>query len=470
MNFFRTMIKNTIARSVSEIFSRLGSAVFWVLVARSLGASGLGTLAFVLSLFALFSNLSFLGMDAVLIRDVAQKKSKAPCYFGHMLVFGLVSGIVFMILMIGIAFLLGTAGKNLMSVVIMAGALLPASIFQWSRAILFAYEKVKYIAVARAAENLFKVSVGLWVLMQGYGIFTVVCVVALSKLVGALVAIGFAVNKGAAPDFHLNVALIKYFSKLVPQFSLISVFNSLFWSMTVILLTTFQGEAQAGIFSAAYKIVDVCLSFAFAYGQALFPVASRISVSDPGTFRLLCHKSIKYTTLLTIAISIGTLLVADKIIFLLYGLELASAVPVLRILIWILVPFAIVPVLAYALVSSHLQRHDLFANISASIVLFAANIILVPRFNAIGAAFALLIGCTVFMLIEFFWVSKKLFKIKISLKHFKLFIAVFFMSLSIFIFRNLNILLTIGIGVVTYAIFLKMTNTITIYELRLLRK
>ncbi len=467
---FRTMIKNTIARSVSEVFSRLGSAVFWVLVARSLGATGLGTLAFGLSLFALFSNLSYLGMDAVLIRDVARKKSNAPRYFGHMLLMGLASSVVFMTVMVVAAVFLGTPKVSLHTVMIMALAMAPASVFQWSRAVLFAFEKVKYVTVARALENLVKVCIGLFVLMMGYGIYAVVFVVVASKITGAVVAFRFAVRKGAAPRFKFDRALVTYFSGLVPQFSLISVFNSFFWSMTVIMLTKFQGEAQAGIFSAAYKIVDVCLSFAFAYGQAFFPVVSRMSATGSDTLRFLCRKSIKYTTLLTLAIAAGTLIVADKIIFILYGAEMSAAIPVLRILVWILVPFAIVPMLAYALVSHNLQSRDLYANITASVVLFAVNIILLPRFGAIGAAVSLFIGCSVFMLIEFFWVSKRLFKISVSLKDFKSLIALIFMSVSVFLFRDVNLFLAVAAGVLTFMIFLKMTNIITLHELRLLKK
>jgi O-antigen/teichoic acid export membrane protein len=405
------MFVNTIARSLSEIITRLGSAVFWVLVARNLGTTGLGSLAFALSLFALFGNLSNLGLDAVIIRDVAQKQHQSGRYFGHSLILGIFSSMLFAVIMMVSAKLIHPSAQSVSSTYILALTLIPSSVFYWSRTILFAVEKMRYVAVARTVESIFKVGAGAVVIAMDRGIVGIAIVVSLSKVLSALICYLYAVKKAVIPEWTLKKEFFQYLLQNIPSFSLIAIFNSLFWSLSVIMLTKLQGEAAAGIFSAAFKLVDVILAMALAYGQALFPVAARMSRTDPVFLKQLCQKSIKYISILTTLIAVTTFLLADKIILVLYGAEMAAAVPVLQTIIWILVPFAIVPVLAYALTSHILHRYDLQANFYSCITIALLNVILIPRYDAMGAGVALLISCVVFMFIELYWVEKTLFRV-----------------------------------------------------------
>ena len=115
---------------------------------------------------------------------------------------------------------------------VMAVALIPASGFYWSRAILSAAERMSYIAIARTAENLFKVGAGVFVIFSGFGLRYVIVVVALSKIVSFLICFGYAFVKVARPDYRLKMDLAKYLLKQIPSFSMIAVFNALFWSVT----------------------------------------------------------------------------------------------------------------------------------------------------------------------------------------------------------------------------------------------
>jgi O-antigen/teichoic acid export membrane protein len=468
MSIVRSIITNTAARFTAELVSRLGAAAFWIVVARHLGASGLGSLAFALSLFSLFETISTLGLGAVITRDVARDHTTAARYFGHGMLLGLASSLVCGALMIGIAGLLRPSKDTFLAVTIMALSILPASGFYWSRAILWSAEKMSYIAIARVAENVFKVTAGLLALIFGMGLPEIAAILAASKVVSFAVCYAYARIKVTPPDWRIHLETIKYLLRQTPSFSLIAVFNSLFWSISVILLTKLAGETEAGIFSAAYKLVDIWLSFAFAYGQALFPIASRTSAENPQLFERLCKKSMKYVSLLTLAVAVGTNLLAHKLIPLFYGNEMIEAVPILRLLIWILVPFAIVPILAYSLMSHSLQRFDLAANVVATTAVTAASFALIPSLGAQGAAAALLVGCTTFFLIEFYSVEKTLFQIKLSWKNINPLIGIILMSLAVLVLRDKNILLAALVGGMIYIFFLWQTKTISKSEIRLM--
>ena len=106
MTIFRSMVTNTAARSVTELINRAGSAIFWIVLARYLGASGLGSFAFGLSMFNLFTVISTLGLNSVVVRDVARNHDNAGKYFGHTLLLGSVAASVMAVAMIFVSALL----------------------------------------------------------------------------------------------------------------------------------------------------------------------------------------------------------------------------------------------------------------------------------------------------------------------------------------------------------------------------
>ena len=306
---------------------------------------------------------------------------------------------------------------------------------------------------------------GLSVLWLGYGIKEVALVILTSKIVSFVICFVYA-KKLAQPTWHFNKTILVHLLRQAPTFSLISIFNGLFWSISVILLTKFKGETEAGYFSAAFKLVDMCISFAMAYGQALFPIASRYAKKDPKLVSMVCKKSIKFISILTGAIAAGTFILAPHIIPLLYGTEMNGAIPVLRVLIWIVILFSAVPVLAYTLVSHELQLKDLMANVYAAVTVIILNLSLVPHFGVLGAAAALLIGSFTFLVTEFYFVQKLLFQFHIKWHNLKVVIGIGLMSIIVFLLKDQNIITCSLIGGLTYLIFLWYSKTITYSDIQ----
>ena len=470
MSIFRSLITNTASRSVAELLNRFGSAIFWMLIARMLGLSALGSISFALYLFALFETISVLGLPAVVIRDLSRSRENAATYFGNLLLMGLSSSICLGMVMVAIAYWLKPNADTLFAVKMMALALIPATAFTWSRAMLTAAEKMSYIAVSRAAENIFKVVVGVTLLCNGGGIRSLLVVVALSKVVSFVVCYVYAIRKVVAPSWKFDRKLFKSFLHQAPAFFSIAVFNSLFWSLSVIMITKMRGETDAGLFSAAFKIVDLCLAFTAAFGYALYPVISRISRKDHSLFQSLCIRSIKYVLILTLAISAGVTVLSSQIVMLLYGADSMAAAPVLSAMIWLIMPFSVAYILAYSLLSYEKQKLDLISNIVATFTLFFGNLLLLPGYGVWGATFAILLGCFIFVALQYFWVARELFKIRITGRILRPVLSVVSMVVVVFWLRDKNVFLSVAAGSVVFLINLWLTKTITLYDLAFLKR
>ncbi len=472
MTILHSLISNTLWRSVAELMSRLTSAAFWILVARYLGPTALGSIAFAVSLFSFFELLSSLGLGSVLTRDVAKKPQAAASYYGHALLIGSASAFGFTALMLLAIWFLQPNTTTAINACIMAIALPLAGIIYFSRSMLIAVEKIIYATYATFIENVFQLAVGWLLLMHGLGAIYVVWLLVVAKAIACVLMVYFTMRKVAAPSWRIGRSSLRYWFAQVPSFLLIAVLNGLFWSMTIIMLTKFSGEHEAGYFSAAFKLVSFFLLFAWAYGQALFPVAAKLTdtTANAELFTKILRKSLKYLFICSLAVAAMLSLLSRQIVLLLYGAEMLPSAFALRWLAWVLVPYAAIPVLAYTLISNHLQRRDLIANFAATVTLFISIGLLVPQWGAMGAAIAMLIGSIIFFLCEYVSVHKLLFPLQLHWHDLWPLTAAGMMSVWLFYTRENHVLMGVVLGTLTYFLILYLSNSINKNEIGLLKR
>ena len=353
---------------------------------------------------------------------------------------------------------------------LMTLCLIPMGVFYWCRAVLTGHEKMEYMAYARFLENVVKVSGGLTLLILGYGVFHLIILIILSKTIGAMAMLFFARKHTIITKLRWELSTLKSMIRHIPVFFVTTIFNSMFWATPIIILSKIGGVDACGIYSAAYKLVDILVCVSAAFGQAVFPVISRISTQSMELFRTVCMKSMKLVTIITIAIAAGGTLLADKIIPLIYGADMHAAIPVLQILIWSIVPFGIVPTLAYALVSRNLQKFDMVSNICAFISILSFTIIFTTMYGVTGTAIATLTATVVFSVVQVYYIHKYLFPISILLPFGKPLFAAAIMSLLLFIFRDNNIFALVMCGAAVYLGIILATGTVSTSDRRLYRQ
>jgi O-antigen/teichoic acid export membrane protein len=460
----KSLFKNTAARTVAEIITRLGSAIFWVMVVRYIGLDGLGSLVYGTSLFTLFSILSTFGLSLAIVRKVSMNLKCARQYFGHTLMLGASSSLLMGLMMWLSTFIMKVDADTRFVVYMFIIALPFASGFYWSRVILWSFEKLVKVTIARIFENAIRVGVGLLLLIKGADVRTLAVLIMSSKIISFLICYYFARSTVGTPDWRPNMNIFKNLFAQIPTFSLLTLFHNLFWSATVIILTNMQGETRAGIFGAAFKLVDLCIAIIIAYGQAFFPVISKITQKKSDYAHYILKKSLKYSFLLTLAVTFGVYLLAGNIIEIIYGNELLAATNVLEILIWLILPFSAIPVLSSTLLSSNLERYDLLANIFASTTVVFANILLIPKLGPNGSALSMVLGGVVFFMTEFFAVYRKIIPIKVSFQVIKPLVAVLLMSLVVFLIRDNGIFICVLSGAIVYLVFLWKTNVFSDFQ------
>jgi O-antigen/teichoic acid export membrane protein len=260
----------------------------------------------------------------------------------------------------------------------------------YAEAILLAFEHAEDFVLVYLGENVLRAIVSCVLVLSGYGIVALTIVVLGVRCIAAVAMLVALERRGARVLARPDAAICKHLVRQMPVVSAIPVVTAVYWRSDVLLLSWFAGMTEVGYYSAATRLLDIMRSVPQGYGRAVYPILARLHGDRPAEFRSVARQSVRGVTVLMTA---GALLLwglSDRLVALMYGPGFAVAGRALGILAWSGVPFALTIVLAHVLFAGHRQAADLGTNVLATVASVLANLIVIPRWGCIGAAWTAL--------------------------------------------------------------------------------
>ena len=193
-------------------------------------------------------------------------------------------------------------------------------------------------------------------------------------------------------------------------FAMIMILVTMYWNIDVVFLNKMQGNEAAGIYAGAKRFVLFIITLIQSFFTAFFPVISGLYESRAESFQFACKKSLQYLLVATVPLTVIMTLMADKIFYVTFGEGFEHSVDVLRILVWIIIPYSISQVFAYALLASNNQKIDLRVNTIALICNSILSIILIYQYTYIGAAIASLLSILIYVSLQIPFVFKNVIR------------------------------------------------------------
>jgi len=406
----KRIAKNTLAPMLARIISPLLSLYLIVTIARHMGAEGLGAYSFVYNFLLVFQIVSALGLTNLIAREIARNTSQAGKYFSNVIAIGVLLGFGFQSLMLVAAGVLGLEGDVRSAVLVVSFSLYASSIIGCLEGILTGLEKIRLIAASQIIENVFRVTVSLLFVFQGYGLVPLVLVILASRVLA--LAVTSLLTFRQLPDFRVDLDL-RFAGELIKKgrtFALIMISVTLYWKLDIVMLQQLRGEADVGIYSAAYRIFMLMKILPQSFVTSVFPVISNFFESSTASFEQTCRREVRYIAIFSLPLAFGVSLLAPQIIQFLYTESFADSIMVLRLLAWTLVPYGISVVFAYSLVASNHQNIDLRVNVLSLICNFVLNLILIPKLAFVGAAIATLASSMIYLAFQYPFVVRHLFR------------------------------------------------------------
>ena len=217
----------------------------------------------------------------------------------------------------------------------------------------------------------------------------------------------------------------------------IEVYNALDKTM----LGFICNDWEVGIYSAAVKVNKIVLSLVVAACAVLLPRLSYYSEkNEVEKFNSLTYKGLNILLLVSIPSCIGLCLVSYHIIMLLSGEHYIAAVPVMRVMNPIILVIGMSNFIGMQLfMPLRKEKYTLYSVLCGAVVNFSLNLILIPRFQAFGAAVSTLCAETIVTIVQLF-LARDIVDLR---KMFRLFViylvnATVMGMIVFFVVRNIN--------------------------------
>jgi O-antigen/teichoic acid export membrane protein len=470
MTIIKTIAKNTGVLLFAHVIISILSLIFAIYIARYLGDVSFGKYSFAFSFAGLFIVLSDLGLSIITTREVARDKSHAEKYLGNIAILKFILSILVIFLVFIIINLMNYPHDTTLIVYIAVIAIIFESFITFFASIYRAFEKMEYEAFVLTLEKSLVVGLGVSVLVLGYGLIEVVYTHLFASIIGVSLAFLFLIRRFAKPKLEIDFDLWKHAIKEAIPFGFAGILITIYLQIDITMLSMMKGDAVVGWYSAASRLVYGFGFIPVAFMGAIFPVMSNFFKSSINSIKFSYEKSFKYLLCIILPVAVGVTILADKIVFIIYGKEFVNSIIALQILIWVMTFLFFTQLFATVLGAINKQICITKIAVATVIANVALNLLLIPEFSYIGAAFASIISGAVDFELHFYFVSKHLSRLPIQKMIAKPIVCSLVMGVFIFYLKELNLIILIIISTTIYIGLLYLLRVFSQEDIILFKK
>ncbi len=461
MNTIRRLAKNSIASLLVQACVPAVTFVLVLVIARRLGTDSLGEYSAALSMYYIFQAVSTFGLTLLITRDVAQDKSIANKY--------MVNGsyiAVFLSAVASVAMCVSVNWVSSVPTVRYSAYILSSSLVFYSLSVAFqsvcrAYERLEYVAICQLAASVLKVGLGVPLLLKGHGILAIMFVILGSTILNAVMSLYFSLRLVPGPLGKFDPQFCKKALMAVPDFGFIIILSTVRFNIDVIMLTRLLGVEDVGYYSAGLKLANIFKLGISCYIMALQPIVFRVFASSAEKFESACRESTRYLVIGVLPIVVGGALISQPLIGLVFGEEYLPSSSAFSILLWTLPFYSLNQIFANALMAGNHQRNNLQANLIGVIAGIILNLVLILQLGYIGAAISTVLTTVIVAASQYWFVSKKLFRIRFFKLLWKPVVSVCMMAGIMMLTKDFNMFVVFSVAVVAYPVCLIILREFT---------
>lgn len=449
--------KNTSYFTLGLILQKIISFAYFTLLARALGPEDLGKYYFAISFTTIFAIFIDLGLANVLIREVAKTQDRAEEILGNVMAIKIPLAILSLLAVVLAINVLGypelTRDLVYLSAISMVLDSFALTFFSVSRG----FHNLLYESLASVWFQIIVLVFGLSVLYSGFGLRWQMVALSLASVFNFSYSAFILLRRWKIkiqPVFNKEM-IVKIATIAIP-FAVFGIFQRLYMYLDSVFLSLLAGDKQVGLYQVAFKIVFALQFLPAAFIASLYPAMSAYWASNREQLVIAFERAMNYLIIISLPIAIGTIVLADKIV-LIFKSGYGDAVLLLQIAI-ASIPFLFLNFPIGSLLNAcDRQKANTWNMGIVTAVSVIMNLILIPKWQAVGASFTVLITNILMFVLGMIIVPRIIeYKIKKNLLVLlKSFTAGLVMSFFIWYLKTtVNIFAVVTIGGVVYFVLL----------------
>lgn len=441
---------------------------------RYLGSEKYGILSFAIAFASITLFLADIGIASVLIRDVARDKTRTQKYLSNTVFLKIILAVVTLVSTAAIGFALNYPSSTMQIVLVISTSLIIVSFSGIIGSILQAYEVMEYLSLGSIIYNLTMLICALLAIYSGMDVYGFSYVYLISSIIILGYYVVIALRKIPLPKWDIDFALWKYIVKEAIPFGLSLVFVRVYYyidTVMISLMITNPNEAM-GWYNAAYRMVLVLAFIPVTFLGSMYPIMSNFYVTSDKYLGFIFERSFKYLMIIAIPIGVGTTILGNQLILLIYGPDFTPSAIALQILIWSEVLIFLNAVFGNLFNSINRQGIVAKQTILATALNIILNLVLIPKFSYVGASAATVATQLFAFCFLLYFASQEGYSFpRIMILHLsKVLLACFIMALFIQLFSGLPLLLLIFIAAIVYLIMIILTGVTDKTDIQMARQ
>ncbi len=415
---------NTVFSSLTKITWTLVALVSLGLITRYLGADGFGEYTTVLAFFFMFSALSDLGLNQIVLREISfRKKEKKE---SQIISTAFTLRLLVAFLAITSSFLLVEFlpySENIKKGIILASfGLIFSSGYQ---ILVTVFQKRFLVYQVSIAELIGRVSNLIWVFVcinLKLGLLWVLGGMIASWLSTFLIVFVLAQLK-IRFRLRFNFLESKKLLKNALPLGISAIITFIYFRVDTIILSIIKGVGDVGIYGAAYKIVENVAYFPAMFMGLIMPLYARYMFTDKEKFQRVASRVFDAISFIAVGIAFGIFALAPKIIIIIAGEGFEESILVLRILSLSILGLFYAQYFNTILITANLQKKLLIIFSVCAVFNIFTNLIFIPKYSYLAAGLIsslteilvpILAAFLVFKKCQYFPKIQALFKIILS--------------------------------------------------------
>jgi O-antigen/teichoic acid export membrane protein len=375
---------NALALAAGGIVAQLAFTLIEVLAARKLGVEAYGVFVTAYAWTGLGVILMELGTPLWTVQEGSRRHGRLPELLGSALAINLVT---FLVLYAALAVAVGVfPGNPVLSFLLI---LLPYGLILTAHAELAAvYASYQTMHVTSLFQGLAPVVILMVYAIYSAGELTLNEVGLAYVIGGTLVTVAWFAYTFRRLRPRVSVQSVRETLRSSYQYALSGILGQVYYKADVVMLSALAGLREAGIYAAAFKLVELVYKVAVLLARVFAPALFKASDESDSTFRVFASLMTRFLAFAGLLAGVVTFVLAEELIMLMFGESYSDSVPILQIFGGVMAAkcMLISSQLLLSTIDLHFQR---VANLAITVVVhIGLNAALIPKFGALGAAWA----------------------------------------------------------------------------------
>ncbi|ENG4186233.1 flippase [Providencia rettgeri] len=383
-------------------------------VARYLGPSQFGELAYVLAYLAFFQAISTLGMDGIIVRDIAKDKSSANEILGTAFTLRAITGIACWFLAVcGMAFLNGWNDRSVY-ITALAGATL---VFQAADTVDLWFQSQsqnKRTVAVKLSAYIFSNGIKVILILSKAPLLAFAAVVTLETFTIAC-GLFYAYKKYPCeqPWRKLKQQAIVLLHESWP-FMISGLSIVLYMRIDQLMIKNYLGDVELGIYAAVLPLATLWQFIPMTLSVSLAPIVAQSKAKSNDNFYKTLGHIFRIFAMLGWLVCIPISILSQFVVGFLFGDIYLPGAIVLTIIVFTNLFINMGIAQSLWIINEKKPKLSLYKTIMGAVVCIISNIILIPLYGIVGAAISAVLAQMVSAVLSNILLSHKILKIQMK--------------------------------------------------------